>query len=199
MAATTFSSATRINVSNTTDLIHQRVEDVDCTDTLFDAPPEDGQFVSAFGPIASNPCADSFIGETNFADLGAGAPALAIVWSGGAQRADGQALGYKRVPLIRAAVRVRLKMFNLSSDNGTTPPSTDYPVGTLVGVAKAAAAVKGSSNRLVANPILATDIAAKGAWAVGYVTRIMNDSPVAGQAEIEIQLYDFPRYIASKA
>ena len=52
MGVKTLSSAKRLNVQPTSDLLYARIEDVDCSGSDFDALPEDGQFVLAPGRVA---------------------------------------------------------------------------------------------------------------------------------------------------
>lgn len=186
-------SATRVNTNPTSDVLYARIEDVDCTGVSFSTPPEDGQFIAAPGKAGSNPFDNTFsgasiVGGDSPGGLDERGGCLAMVWSGGAQRADQQGLGYQRCPVVRGNVRFRTKLFNVVSTI-----AADYPLGKSVTVGQAASAVQSSDERLLLSPVV--DGGTSAYWAVGFVTRIINDTNVAGQGELEIQLYDFPRLV----
>ena len=201
----TYASPTRINTNPTSDILYTRIEDVDCTGTDFTAPPEDGQFLLAPGKtgFAAYTGSPPFVAADSPAAIDARGGALAMCWSGGAQRADQQGLGYQRVPVIRGAVRFRTKLFQ---SNVAKTIDQEFAPGTVLTVKPIevadtqSAGIQGTANRLVlAAPTNAStgdsEFAISSFWAVGHVTRILNSSKVAGQAELEVQLYDYPRLI----
>lgn len=211
----TFASPTRVNTTPTSDILYTRIEDVNCTGTDFAVPPEDGQFLLApyktgYAGITGN--VDSValkpfwvVGGTDEVEPRGGA--LAMCWSGGAQRTDQQGLGYQRVPVIRGAVRFRTKLFQ---SNVAKTIEQEFAPGTQLTVKPIeigddqSAGIQGSSARLVLAAPSATSGGAtafdtSAFWAVGFVTRILNSSKVAGQAELEVQLYDYPRLITHAA
>lgn len=221
MSALTVSASRRINTSPTTSVLQLRVDDVDCTDTSFAYPPEDGQFVlvggtngktATAGLDAAPSTADyaltskQYCSETkaDLTDKGAG---LAMVWSS-AQHVDRQALGDKRVPVIRGEARFKTKLFNVPDDTvALSHANNGYVVGGPVTVKMAKSSIQGTAARLVIGPLslkngssygkkAGTDV---GVWAVGYLVRIVTDSVIAGKGELEIQLYDSPRFIPLSA
>jgi len=203
-------SPKRVNVSPTTDVLYLRVDDVDCTDSNFDAIPEDGQFVLAHGPVATNPQAwKKWDNNNDGGKFQADAPAdvtflgagLAMVWSGGASRTDMQALipsGGKsstRVPVLRGPARVKTKLFHWPDP--AVPLVVGAPVtvvnaatagAALAGGAFAAISVQGSTKRYILTPL----VAGNAGWAVGYIVRVISNSTTGGTGEIEVQLYDKP-------
>lgn len=181
-------SASRRNVKPTTSTLHMLVEDADCSG--FDAAPEDGQFIVALPGAEAATCVTADATPDALSETGS---ALRMVWSS-ASRADRQALGDSRVPVImRGGGRFRTKCF--LTDLNTTPSAAGYRPGVALTVALSAATVPhhGSNNRLFLAPVQATGETA--AWVVGYVVRVVNNSSVSGTAEIEIMLYSEPRIV----
>ena len=200
MAALTLSASRRRNVKPTTSVLHVFVEDVDCTDATFNSTPEDGQFVVVQGKTAIHSstagATDKFHDgtDTNIQDVNG--PNLRMVW-GSAQRSDRSALGQQRVPVFKkGAVRVKTKLFNVAND-GTTLAGNGYVAGALLSVGNALSAVEGAAaaDRLCLEPMANSDFG----WAVGYVERVVTDSVVAGRGEIEVYLYDSPKYVSQRA
>jgi hypothetical protein len=199
MAAGTNYSARGNNTSPTSSTLYARIEDVDCSNlTNFPYAPCDGQFLIAPGKSALANTADTtFLGTTKQIDDGlqSGTSALAMVYQSGF-KTDADALGATRVPVVRGSVRFKTKLFNKPND-AVEPSHADngYFPGALLTVQTASDAVYSSSARLVlasANIVASSTPEAKAAIVVGYVTRVVNDSTVLTEGEIEVQLYDKP-------
>lgn len=194
MAAGTMVSSRRVNVLPTSTILNQRFEDVDCSGTDFAAVPEDGQFIQAPGKVGYNSHADTFCAvQTSDVTVGRNA-ALAMVYSGGANRSDIQALGGKRVPVIRGNIRVRTKAFVLADDAQIPSHANNaYAEGGLLTVIVSPDAVQGTANRLFLYPVAAYQASGEtSAWVVGRIARITNDSAVPGTGEIEVELFANP-------
>ena len=185
MALQPMSATKRRNVSPTTSTLNMLVEDVDCSGMA--AKPEDGQFVLAVGGTATHDTtnlANDAVESLN--PLGAG---LRMVW-GSALRSDRSALGDSRVPVIRkGGGRFKTKLF--LNDDGVANLD-EYAEGAALSVAVPAAAIEGSTDRLVLCPA-ASATSLDFVWVVGYVIRVINASTVSGTGEIEFYLYDQPR------
>lgn len=202
MADLTLYGLKGINVNPTSSFLHVRIEDVDCSSvTNFPTPPIDGQFIIAAGLTGHdgwNTLDDNGGTDTNddyinkdiaLLDMVRG-PALAMVWLS-QFRTDQDALGSARVPVVRGPLRFKTKLFNLVHGESI---STVYAPGTQLTVALALTAVSGTTRRLVLDNAANVGVSAS-AWVVGYVTRVINSSGVAGTGEIEVQLYEFPRLV----
>lgn len=201
MAIKVFAAPKRANVLPTTDMLPVRVDDVDCSTSVFQATPEDGQIVQTIGAAAgtaANPYSTAFSAADVTANNGAvgalNGAGLAMVWGGGMHLVT--ALKGARIPVLRGPVRVKTKLFAVNGDGGNPevalkPSEGGWSAGCHVTVETSSDLVQGSAQRLYPYPLTA----ASGGWCIGFCTQIVKDTAVAGEAEVEIQLYDFPRLL----
>lgn len=200
-------SSRRVNVLPTSTILNQRFEDVDCSGTDFAVVPEDGQFILAAGKTGVNPYTGyTFAHATDPAGLTTTNLAYAMVYTGGSNRSDIQALGSKRIPVIRGNMRVKTKAFivpdpALDLDNA----GNGYAEGALLTLGSieslvSGATVQGSDQRVFLVPVSKAVLnggpnfatAAGSAVVVARVARVITDSAVAGTGEIEIELFQHP-------
>ena len=194
MAINATSSATRRrNVKPVSSIIKPHVtRSADCS--AMSPTPEDGQFVIMAGKVASH-AAVVFHSSVNLAAVTATdvqAAGVKMVW-GSARRSDRQATSNEAVSVMPHIGSMEIETHLFDCDNAQTMDNAlNYPLGTLVSVGVATAAVEGSAARLVLTPMAEDDYG----WAFGRVTGYSPSgaSKLAGAqgAKLHVLLFENP-------